>query len=229
MLTVLIASFLGGIVPSVLWLEFWLREETHKEPRRLIFGTFVLGMLSVFIAGVLEQSVSLVLVEYTFIAFLSWAFIEEVLKFTVAYKVGINTRFCDDPVDPTIYLVTSALGFSAAENILFLFEPFSNGDIEMAIMTLSARFVGATLLHIIASGIIGILIGFTFYRKPKVQKLAIGLGIILSTLLHTVFNSFIILGGQKVLWVIGSLWIGLFLVIIILEQIKKVKRIKSRT
>jgi RsiW-degrading membrane proteinase PrsW (M82 family) len=94
---------------------------------------------------------------------------------------------------------------------------------------LSARFVGATLLHIIASGVIGIFIGFVFFGKPRAKKIAIALGIVLATLLHTAFNSFIILGGEKVLWVIGSLWIGLFLVIIILERIKKIKRIKSRT
>lgn len=229
MLTVLIASFLGGIIPAVLWLEFWLREETHQEPRRLIFGAFILGMLSVFIAGVLEQGVTIFLIEYTTIAFISWAFIEECLKFLVAHHTGIKSRFCDDPIDPTIYLITSALGFSAAENILFLFEPFSNGDIERGIITLSARFVGATLLHIIASGVIGIFIGFVFFGKPRAKKIAIAMGILLATLLHTAFNSFIILGGEKVLWVIGSLWIGLFLVIIILERIKKIKRIKSRT
>ena len=224
MTTAIIASFLGGVIPAVLWLEFWLREATHQEPRRLIFGAFVMGMISVIIAGMLEQAVTLVLIEYTTLSFLLWALIEESLKLISAHTSGMRSRFCDESLDPTIYLITSALGFSAAENILFLFEPFSNGDISRGIITLSARFVGATLLHIIASGTIGICIGLVFFKKSHTKKIAIFIGIILATLLHTAFNSFIILGGENVLWVIGSLWAGLFVVILILEKIKNIKR-----
>jgi RsiW-degrading membrane proteinase PrsW (M82 family) len=222
----LIISFFGGIIPAVLWLEFWLREETHQEPRRIIFSAFVLGMISVFIAGFLEQSVSLVFLEYTTISFILWAFIEETLKYLSARITGLKTRFCDESIDPTIYLITGALGFAAAENILFLFEPISNGDIKTGLLTLSSRFIGATLLHIIASGAIGITLGFAFYKSEKIKKLAVIVGIAIATILHTAFNSFIILGEGHVLNVLATLWIGLIIVIIILEKIKSIKRIK---
>ncbi len=226
MTSALIISFFGGIIPAVLWLEFWLREETHQEPRRVIFGAFVFGMISVFIAGFLEQGVSLFLLEYTTLSFLAWAFIEETLKFLSARFTGLKSRFCDESIDPTIYLITSALGFAAAENILFLFEPISNGDLKTGLLTLSSRFIGATLLHIIASGAIGIAIGYAFYKSERIKKLSVVIGILIATVLHTAFNSFIVLGEGHVLGVLATLWIGLIIVIIILEKIKNIKRIK---
>ncbi len=226
MTSALIISFFGGIIPAVLWLEFWLREETHQEPRRVIFGAFVFGMISVFIAGFLEQGVSLFLLEYTTLSFLAWAFIEETLKFLSARFTGLKSRFCDESIDPTIYLITSALGFAAAENILFLFEPISNGDLKTGLLTLSSRFIGATLLHIIASGAIGITIGYAFYKSERIKKLSLVIGILIATVLHTAFNSFIVLGEGHVLGVLATLWIGLIIVIIILEKIKNIKRIK---
>ncbi|MDB5204912.1 MAG: hypothetical protein JWP09_940 [Candidatus Taylorbacteria bacterium] len=219
-------SFIGGIIPAVLWLQFWLREAKHREPRRLIVGTFALGMLSVLVAGFLEKSVSIYILEYTTFSFFIWAFIEELLKFLAANIVALKTRFVDEAIDPTIYMITSALGFAAAENILFLFEPLANGEIEKGIMTLSFRFVGATLLHIIASGTIGIAMGFVFYKSKTLQQLAVFGGIIFATILHTAFNSFIILGEQHTIWVFCALWIGLIGVIFILEKIKNIKKIK---
>ncbi len=219
-------SFIGGIIPAVLWLQFWLREAKHREPRRLIVGTFVLGMISVFVAGFLEKGVSLFLIEYTVISFLIWAFIEEILKYFNAHIVALKTRFVDEAIDPMIYMVTSALGFAAAENILFLFEPLAEGDLKRGFLTISFRFVGATLLHIIASGAIGITIGLAFYKSKSIKTIALWSGIIIATVLHTAFNSFIIVGEQHTIWVFSLLWIGLIAVIFILEKIKSIKKIK---
>ncbi len=221
-------SFLGGIVPTILWLQFWLREAHHREPRRLIVGTFILGMISVIIAGFLEKATTIYLLEYTTLSFLFWALIEESVKFLGAYVVALKTRFVDEAIDPMIYMVTSALGFAAAENILFLFEPFANGEINDGLITLSSRFVGATLLHIIASGLVGISMGLFFYKSKKIRIFSIYLGITLATILHTAFNSLIIsLEDEKKLWIFIVLWIGLIAVIGILEKIKNLKKIKK--
>lgn len=220
-------SFIGGIIPAILWLQFWLHESKHREPRRLIVGTFVLGMISVFIAGFLEKGVSLYLIEYTTLSFFFWALIEETLKYIGADIVALKTRFVDDAIDPMIYMVTSALGFAAAENILFLFEPLSNGDIHRGVMTISFRFVGATLLHIIASGAIGILLGLFFYKSKNIKKIIVLFGILLATILHTAFNSFIISAQEHTIWVFLVLWVGLIAVIITLEKIKNIKKIKN--
>lgn len=223
--SVIVASFLGGIIPAVLWLEFWLRETNHSEPRRLIVGAFLLGMVSIFVAGFLEQASNLFLIEYTTMSFLAWAAIEEVLKFLSAYFVGLRTRFCDEVIDPIIYLISSALGFAAGENILFLFDPLSVGDIAKGLMTITFRSVGATLVHVIASGAVGIAIAFAFYKSKKAKKYAVFVGLIVATLLHTVFNRLTIEGKDYTLWVFAGVWIGLIAVIVTLERIKSKKRI----
>lgn len=224
MTTTIIVSFLGGVIPAVLWLKFWLKEAHHREPRKIIFVTFFFGMLSVFVAGILEQGVSQFVLEYSFLSFFLWALIEEILKYAGAEAGGLSSRFCEEAIDPAIYLITSALGFAAAENILFLFEPISNGDIITSIGTLSARFVGATLLHIIASGFVGIAIGFSFYKSKNIKQFALVFGILFATILHTIFNSFIIQDERYVIWVFASVWIGLIVVLFVLEKVKKIKQ-----
>lgn len=225
--TTVIASFIGGILPTVIWLEFWLREEAHQEPRRLIVGTFILGMISILVAGILEESVSRLILEYTTLSFLLWAIIEEVLKYGCAYFAALRSRFCHEAVDPTIYMITAALGFAAAENILFLHDALTDGGIGSGLATIMYRSIGATLLHIIASSLVGILIGFAFYKSTSMKRMATAVGLFLAVALHTAFNRLIIIGEQHVLGVFAGVWVGLIIVILILEKIKSTKRIKS--
>ncbi len=225
MTTALLFSFFGGILPAFLWLKFWLHEAPHHEPRRIIFGIFVFGMMSVFLAGILEQAISQFVVEYSLLSLFLWAMVEELLKYIGARNIGIKSRFCDNPIDPVIFLTTSALGFAAAENILFLFDPISNGDFILSLSTLSARFVGATVLHVIASGCIGIFIGFSLHKSQHTKKIFALCGFLLATLLHTAFNRFIIQDERYVVWVFLAVWLGLILVVYILERIKKHKKL----
>ena len=54
---ILILAFLGGIIPSLLWLWFWLKEEEKgkSEPSGLLAICFIVGMISVFFVLPLEK------------------------------------------------------------------------------------------------------------------------------------------------------------------------------
>src|SRR3989344_60322 len=52
---ILCVAVVGGGLPPLLWLWFWLNEETHKEPKFLILATFVGGMITVPIALYFEE------------------------------------------------------------------------------------------------------------------------------------------------------------------------------
>jgi RsiW-degrading membrane proteinase PrsW (M82 family) len=214
------------MLPAILWLNFWLRQESHREPRHIIIATFLMGMASTILAGILETSVSLYIVEYTTISFLLWAVIEEGLKFAAGYFGGLRTRFCDEPIDPAVYLITAALGFAAAENILFLYDALLDGGYARGIASIVDRFIGASLLHIIASGVIGIMLGLSFLRSEHMKRITMYVGLFLAIVLHTAFNRFIIEGEGNVLWVFSLTWIGLVVVILVLEKIKSIKKIK---
>ncbi len=200
-----------------------MRKSAHREPRHLIIATFLLGMMSVFVAGPIESAINPG--AYTFLLFLAWAFIEEIVKFFAAYAGGLRSRFCDDPIDPAIYLITSALGFAAAENILFLFDAIAGGDISKGVALIISRSIGSTVTHVIASGAIGLMIGFGFYRSKLAARFCAGVGLMLATLLHAAFNSFIITSDDKVLWVFAAVWILLIALILVLEKIKISKKI----
>lgn len=224
---ILIYALLGGIIPAIFWLNFWLKEDNHQEPRHVILGTFLLGMVIVLLAIPLEHIVTLFFPNYTFTTLLLWSGIEEIVKLFAAYFVALRTRFNLEPIDATIYMITAALGFAALENTLFLLGPLMDGDIVKGVVTINLRFIGATLLHVVCSGIIGMFIGYAFYKSKKVQRVFMLLGILIATILHALFNNFIIKSEHNILFVFGGVWIGLIVVILTLEHIKKIKRIHS--
>lgn len=222
---IIIIAILGGILPSVLWLKFWFKEDRHQEPRSLILKVFILGMISVPVAVLLEKGVSSFLSEYTFISFLIWAIIEEGLKFSSAYFPALKTRFADEPIDMVLYMITAALGFSALENSLFLLAPLSEGNILKSLATLNFRFIGASLLHILTSGIIGICMATSFYKSNIAKWFYLFFGIVIAVFLHALFNNFIITSTFGSVVSFSTVWIGIIAVILILEKIKRIKNI----
>lgn len=222
---ILIYALLGGIIPAVFWLNFWLKEDNHQEPRHVILGTFLLGMVIVLLAIPLEHIVNLFVPNYTLLTLFLWSGIEELVKFMAAYFVALRTRFNCEPIDSTIYMITAALGFAALENTLFLLGPLMDGDLIKGVVTINLRFIGATLLHVICSGIVGVFLGFSFYKSKYARRIFSVIGLLTATILHTLFNNFIIKSEHNILFIFGGVWIGLIVVILVLEHIKKIKRI----
>lgn len=222
--TILYAAF-GGILPALLWVWFWNREDKlHPEPKRLIILTFIAGMVVVAIVIPLEK-LALALLVQTNLVVIAWAAIEEVLKFAVAYFVVLHRREVDEPIDSIIYMLTIALGFAAAENTLFLLGPISNSGMLQSILTGNFRFLGATLLHVLASSVIGVAMALAFYRKKTTKIFIITAGVILSIALHAIFNFSILKSeGGNLLQVFAFVWIGLVFLLLAFEKVKRLRR-----
>jgi RsiW-degrading membrane proteinase PrsW (M82 family) len=120
-------------------------------------------------------------------------------------------------------MVATALGFSAVENALFLFSPLNGGTLLSTIQTGDLRFVGATLVHILASAVVGIMLAITFYEaRPWVRRFAVLIGVILASLLHATFNFFILNAGpQETLLVLTFVWAGVIGLLAALEWVKR--------
>lgn len=217
-------SLVGGILPSLFWLYFWLREDKLKpEPRALIMFSFLFGMIAVIVSLYAEKTVRDFSAGSTMLLVLFAPIIEETTKFFAAYFSSLKKRENDEPLDPIIYLITSALGFAALENALFLFSSISENNIATSIASGSMRFMGATLLHVAASATIGIFISFTFYKNKWYRFFMIIIGLFVATTLHSFFNFFIMKGsGENILAVFGGLWILVIIIIFIIERIKKI-------
>jgi RsiW-degrading membrane proteinase PrsW (M82 family) len=222
--SILFAS-IGGVIPAILWLYFWLREDKKRpEPRGLIISTFILGMIAVVLALLLEKSVLPYLTGTALI--LAWALIEEILKATAALIGGLRNRAYNEPIDGMIYLITAALGFAALENVLFLFGPINEGNFLLSVVTGNVRFIGATLLHTITSASIGIALALSFYKSRRTKIISSTIGIISAVTLHTLFNSFILSSNDASMFIVFSLvWMAVVLLIIVFERIKRLRKI----
>lgn len=208
-----------GLIPSFAWLIFYLREDPHPEPKRLILEIFIAGAASTFVVlGVqlLFNNWTMLqgIAQYSIFSLVGLAGIEEVFKFGAAYLIiSHHRKEFDEPVDAMIYMIVAALGFATVENIAAAFN-----TPELSFETTSLRFIGATLLHTLSSG----LIGYAWAKSLILRKrhlLVIGMG--LAILLHTVFN-YLIIRFEPV--VIPTVFLVIF-AIFILYDFEKLKRI----
>ncbi len=194
-LTTLGYAFLGGLLPSFIWLYFLLKEDArHPEPKTLIALAFVAGMFAVPLALPLEQYVKVHLSGDVSIL-TAWALIEELLKYAMVALFILWRNEVDETPDYVIYMITVALGFAATENMLFLLAPLSDGLFASSILTGNLRFLGSTLLHVVASASIGFALAFSARYRPAGRTAAAALGLILAIALHTAFNLLIINQG----------------------------------
>jgi RsiW-degrading membrane proteinase PrsW (M82 family) len=216
-------AFLGGILPAFFWLWFWLREDRkHPEPRHLLVACFILGMLGVAVAIPLEK-ITENFIPFSLGVFIVWALIEELLKYGAAYIGGMHTQAEDEPIDAMVYLLTAALGFAAAENMLFLLNPLIAGNVFVGLITGNIRFMGTSLLHVVSSSIIGAAIALSFYKRKQVRHGYFWGGLIVAVSMHAAFNHFIMQSGRDGLFtVLVVLWICVIALMLLFEDVKKI-------
>ena len=241
-LGIIITAIVGGLLPALVWLFFWLNEDRKKpEPKGNLLQAFLVGAIAVIIAFFLEQpflallgplSGTAIPIEFSLATIfliisqskliIAWSAIEEGVKYLGARITVLERPEFDEPVDAMIYLITVALGFAAMENALFLFDILSKGqDHIYFILTGHLRFLGATVVHTVSSATIGAAIALSFY-KPQWQKAVIMMiGLFTAILLHALFTFFIINNnGEATAQVLLALWLAAIFIIFLFERVK---------
>jgi RsiW-degrading membrane proteinase PrsW (M82 family) len=200
-------ALLGGILPALIWLYVILREDRRcPEPKPMIALAFFAGALSVLVSVPLER-LSLAWLPGGVPVFLAWAMIEEIAKYALAALLVLWRRSVDEPIDLIIYMITAALGFAAVENALFLLQPLAGGNILESLLTGNLRFIGSTLLHVVASSAVGFMLALSFRRRRSARVAAAIGGLVLAIALHALFNVLIIDGsGQSTLYAFLLVW-----------------------
>lgn len=273
----LIFALLGGIVPALFWLWFWLKEDKLRpEPKYAIFSAFVGGIIAVLMALFFELIIYYLLVDANtssvkeFPAFLLnmlnnlanhydlvnvqnkfWAhlqdifsdinvkkmflvviiapIIEETFKLMLTYNICLRKKINDEPIDASIYMLTSALGFAAIETALILTEPLSNGKLMDGFIASNFRSVGPMLIHLISSATVGIFMGLAFYKTNFKKFLYVTAGFIIAIILHATFNFFIVMNdtthNTTFFWTacLGT-WALVAVLLVSFEKVKKVIR-----
>lgn len=234
-------SLLGGVLPSLFWLWFWLREDRlHPEPRALVMFSFIGGMVAVLFALPLEQWVcsyvalgvssqcpgALGSAGSILLVIIGWSIIEEVLKYLAAYVSALRRRDNDEPIDSLIYLITAALGFAALENTLFLSGAIKTGGFLSGLDLGVLRFVGATLLHVATSGALGFFLALGWRSSRHVRRANLLLGLSTAIVLHTLFNLYILKSageGHGTLTVFAFVWLAIMLLLVGFEKVKQLR------
>ncbi len=215
-------ALIGGVLPALLWLWFWVREESKRpEPKGLLTLVFILGMLATIMVLPVQKFIQASVHTYEWQLIL-WSAAEEFIKFFTVVLLLYNTREIDEPTDWPIYMMTAALGFAALENALFLLKPFALGQTTVGLLTGQLRFLGSTLLHAVASGIVGISLGLSFHLRGFTRRLYFYIGLILAVALHSAFNFFIMKNsGESFLSVFAFLWVAAVLVMLLFEKLRR--------
>lgn len=211
-----------SFLPPVVWLLFYLREDSRPEPKRLLFLVFVGGIAAAVFAVVAElfffgtchslsspQSAeragcftgfvaflqpALTITAFPFLIFFGIAFVEEYFKYGAVRILVLRNPEFDEPIDAMIYMMTAALGFAAIENLLFVLPP------PEAITELGFQF---SSFQLSANRFIGAnllhatssgIVGFFLARAffSHYRHHFLAIGIFLAALLHALFNYLII-------------------------------------
>lgn len=226
-----------AIAPSLIWLFVYLRKDLHPEAKRMIAKVFLYGMLATLPAYFIERGIQLKLSSLLispFTASLIYFFIvvgitEEICKYFAAKLGSFSSSELDEPIDVIEYMIIAALGFAALENVFYLI-PQNDPDLSplVGVVVAIQRFIGATLLHALASGAFGYFLMLSFANPKREIPLTLT-GLFLASFLHGLFNFSIIQAEEtydyRKLFIPVGILAGL--AIFVSWGIKKAKKMKA--
>lgn len=197
-----------GLLPSLIWLFYYLQKDLHPEPKQMIVKIFLYGVLITIPVFFIQISLFMVFNQlkesgifdgWPIIAdIIKWFFVialtEETLKYLVVKFAVLKSIEMDEPLDFMLYMVVVALGFAALENALYLFSPVDQtiNQVLQATFTITViRFVGATFLHTLCSALVGYSMAKASLIGRRGRSIVI-FGILMATLLHGLYDFSII-------------------------------------
>ena len=191
-----------SILPSLVWLASYLREDIHPEPRKIIFQLFLVGfLLPPFVAfgEVLLQkqadTISKAPLALAVVVIMA-ALWEEATKYLAARAVFHHEKEFDELTDGMIYLIIVALGFAASENIIILLSA-AHEPAQNILALLGLRMIGANLLHTFSSGMMGYFLARGLFLR---ERFSIVKGLASATAIHSLFNWFVLHASKDSLY-----------------------------
>lgn len=175
-------------LPIFLLLRYFYTRDIHREPRGVLVGTFVRGVLVIIpvivfglITSTLRQSSLGVWGDALFLSFVLAAIPEELGKLWVIVGYSARRDCFDEPMDGLVYGATAALGFAALENVLYV----SSGGWIVALM----RAFTAVPMHAMT----GAVLGYGISRARFGRELPMGrlITFISAVLIHGSYNFFL--------------------------------------
>ena len=201
----LISILILALLPSLVWLFFYLKEDPHPEPRYWLLTIFIMGValaplvifLEMIIIKIFNFSLGSIAWESGLLMFAVAPLVEEAAKYGVVHLALNRNPVLDEPVDGMIYVIVAALGFAAIENVFAIFSFVSIGApgyLNTTFSFMSLRFISAVALHGLASGIMGYYFSRFYFEKKQIHLILIGL--LGAAVLHGIYNFLIVQNNE---------------------------------
>lgn len=202
-----------------IWVFYLFKKDKHPEPFLWLLSAFLLGIIAAFLSLFFQKFLeNFHFQDKNYLYYFISVFLEEFFKFFLIRIFIFTKKVFDEPVDAMIYMVFSAFGFAFIENIGIVLSYETNSIFSI----LFFRFLGANLLHILASSLIGFGYALSIQRTNFFVFLSF---LFLGTILHFVYNLFIInlsLGFLIILPILG------FFFLVVIYDINLLRSINGR-
>jgi RsiW-degrading membrane proteinase PrsW (M82 family) len=223
-----ILSLIFSLLVAIFWLnKFRKMDKYEKEPERLIYLAFFAGMLATVPSIILEIPLQMTalsnppLLKDLFLSFLWVAMVEEFFKYLAVRLTVYRSSQFNEVMDGMIYMISTALGFAATENVGYMLGfGFSVGFL---------RAILSYLGHVSFSAILGY-----YLAKAKIEARRdwLWVGFFLAISLHWLYNAFLVTGTVKSLggFLLFGLMVwgfGLILTIILIKKAQAVSPFRT--
>jgi protease PrsW len=182
---------------AIMWYVYH-KDEYDKEPKKYLIVSFLLGMLSVVPAFIVENAGKYLygditpnasVLHYVFYAFIVVGGTEELCKFSMLRFYAYKKTAFDEPFDGIVYSVMVAMGFATLENI---------GYVEQhGIGTALLRMFLSVPAHAAFGVIIGYYTGLAKFN-PRRSKVLMIKGLLMAILFHGSFDCFLFLQDSNI-------------------------------
>jgi len=186
----LIVSLALAIIPALLIVIYFNRKDRAKpEPRGIIVKIFLLGILSIIPAIILELCVDQLkyflnpyrILYPIFKAFVTAALVEESLKLLIVRRFAFKRKCFDEVMDGIVYTVVAGMGFACLENVLYVFGK----GITVGIL----RAFTSIPMHASVSVMMGYYLGLAKFSKTgKSRNSLIIKGFLLAVFFHGIYD-----------------------------------------
>ncbi|MEY4628705.1 MAG: hypothetical protein RLZZ595_1031 [Bacteroidota bacterium] len=182
-----------AIAPGVAISAYIIfKDEYNREPRKHLVISFLLGILSIFPAMLLEFPLTL-LENKAFIqtaignatkAYLMVALPEELCKYFMLKRYAYRQPEYDEPFDGIVYAVMVGMGFATAENIIYVYQ--------YGVATGIVRMFLAVPAHATFAIIMGYFMGKARF-SPDRETFLLAAGLFWSVVFHGSYDFFLFL------------------------------------
>ncbi len=180
-----------AILPVILIILYiYHKDKYDKEPLRLIIICFILGIISVIPAIILETfamklglGISDNVLNTALFAIFGVGLSEEFSKYIFVRYYAYKKKDFNEPFDGIIYAVVVSMGFAAAENIKYVMD----GGTNVALL----RMFTAVPAHAAFAVVMGYYIGLAKFSDKPFPLMVKGLA--LATLFHGLYDLFLFL------------------------------------